>query len=232
MSEQTKPNIARVVVQLVIVVLVAPLLPLIISEDWGWWQGWAYAAVNILSFIASRLIVARVHPDLIRERARGLDVKGTKPWDKVLAPSLALGTILIAITAGLDRLYGWSSAFPVWVNLGALIVIVLGYTFSSWALVVNRFFSGTVRIQTERGHHVVTDGPYRIVRHPGYGGGLLGFVLFPLLLDSAWSFIPAALLTVVVIIRTALEDRALHAELPGYAEYAQKTRYRLIPGVW
>jgi protein-S-isoprenylcysteine O-methyltransferase Ste14 len=79
---------------------------------------------------------------------------------------------------------------------------------------------------------VVTDGPYRIVRHPGYAGALLGLVLLPLLLDSAWSFIPAALLTVGVIIRTALEDRTLHAELPGYAEYAQKTRYRLIPGVW
>ncbi|MEW6239191.1 MAG: isoprenylcysteine carboxylmethyltransferase family protein [Chloroflexota bacterium] len=232
MSEQNKPNITWVVVQLVIVVLVAPLLPMIISGDWNWWQGWVYAAVNILSFVVSRLIVNRVHPDLIRERARGLDVQDTKPWDKVLAPMLALGTIFIAIVAGADRLYGWSSAFPGWVHITAIGLIVLGYTFSSWALVVNRFFSGTVRIQTERGHHVVTDGPYRIVRHPGYAGALLGFVLIPLLLDSVWAFIPAGLLTVVVIIRTALEDATLQEELPGYAEYAQKTRYRLIPGVW
>jgi protein-S-isoprenylcysteine O-methyltransferase Ste14 len=232
MSEQNKPNVARVVIQLVIVVVVAPLLPMIISGDWGWWQGWVYAVVTILSFVVSRLIVRRVHPDLIQERARFMDAKDTKPWDKVLAPMLALGSILIAIVAGLDRFYGWSSAFPVWVNVAALIVIVLGYTFSSWALIVNRFFSGTVRIQTERGHHVVTDGPYRLVRHPGYAGALLGFVLIPLLLDSLWALLPAGLLVAVVVIRTALEDRTLQAELPGYAEYAQKTRYRLVPGVW
>ncbi len=232
MAEQTKPNIVRVVIQLVIVVLVAPLLPMIVSGDWDWWQGWVYAAVNILSFVVSRLIVARVHPDLIRERARFMEAQDTKPWDKALAPMLAFGSLLTTIVAGLDRLYGWSSAFPAWINLTALTVIVLGYTFSSWALVVNRFFSGTVRIQTERGHHVVTDGPYRFVRHPGYAGALLGFVLIPLLLDSLWAFIPAGLLTVVVFVRTALEDATLQKELPGYAEYAQQTRYRLIPGIW
>jgi protein-S-isoprenylcysteine O-methyltransferase Ste14 len=98
--------------------------------------------------------------------------------------------------------------------------------------VVNRFFSGTVRIQTERGHHVVTDGPYRFVRHPGYAGALLGFVLIPLLLDSVWAFIPAVLLIAITFVRTALEDATLQKELPGYAEYAQTTRYRLIPGIW
>jgi protein-S-isoprenylcysteine O-methyltransferase Ste14 len=113
-----------------------------------------------------------------------------------------------------------------------VIVMIAGYSFSSWALIVNRFFSGTVRIQTERGHHVVTDGPYRIVRHPGYAGGLLGFVMIPFLLDSLWALIPTFLLTVVLVVRTALEDATLQKELPGYAEYAQRTRYRLIPGVW
>jgi protein-S-isoprenylcysteine O-methyltransferase Ste14 len=188
--------------------------------------------VNILSFVVSRLIVRRVHPDLIRERARGMGAQDTKPWDKVLAPMLAFGSFFAAIVAGLDHLYGWSAAFPVWANIAALIVIVLGYTFSSWALIVNRFFSGTVRIQTERGHHVVTDGPYRFVRHPGYAGALLGFVLIPLLLDSLWALLPAGLLIAVVVVRTSLEDRTLQAELPGYAEYAQKTRYRLVPGIW
>ena len=109
---------------------------------------------------------------------------------------------------------------------------MLGYAFSSWALIVNRFFSGTVRIQTERGHHVVTDGPYRIIRHPGYAGSLLGYVFIPILLDSLWAFIPAVLLIIVMFIRTASEDSTLQTELPGYAEYAEKTRYRLIPGIW
>ena len=232
MSQETKPKLARVVVQLIIVVVIVPLLPMIISGDWDWWQGWAYAAINILSFAASRLLAARVHPDLIRERARFMEAKDTKPWDKVLAPLLALGSIFGAAVAGVDRLYGWSSAFPAWVGPAAAIVMIVGYSFSSWALIVNRFFSGTVRIQTERGHHVVTDGPYRIVRHPGYAGGLLGFAMIPLLLDSLWAFIPTILLTVVLVVRTALEDATLQKELPGYAEYAQRTRYRLIPGIW
>lgn len=232
MSQETKPKLARVIVQLIIVVVIAPLLPMIISGNWNWWQGWAYAAMNILSFFLSRLILARVHPDLIRERARFMEAQDTKPWDKVLAPLLALGSIFGAVVAGLDRLYGWSSAFPLWVNVTALFVMIVGYSFSSWALIVNRFFSGTVRIQTERGHHVVTDGPYRIMRHPGYAGGLLGFVMIPFLLDSLWALIPTALLTVVLVVRTALEDATLQKELPGYAEYAQKTRYRLVPGIW
>lgn len=229
---QHMSSMARVIVQLVIVVVIVPLLPLIISGEWSWWQGWAYAAINILSFVISRLLLARVHPDLIRERARFMEASDTKPWDKVLAPLLAFGSIFGAVVAGVDRLYGWSPAFPLWVNVTALAVMILGYSFSSWALIVNRFFSGTVRIQTERGHHVVMDGPYRFVRHPGYAGGLLGYVVIPLLLDSLWAFIPTFLLTVVLFVRTALEDATLQKELPGYAEYAQRTRYRLIPGVW
>jgi len=232
MTEQPKVNLVRVLVQLLIVVVLFPLLPLLISGDWDWWQGWVYFALTVLSFILSRLVVRRVHPDLIRERARFMDAQDTKPWDKILAPLLALGSVFVAIVAGVDHLYRWTSSFAAWVHIATIIVMVLGYTFSSWALVVNRFFSGTVRIQTERGHHVVTEGPYRFVRHPGYAGALLGFVLIPLLLDSLWALIPAALLTIVVIIRTALEDATLQKELPGYAEYAQRTRYRLIPGVW
>ncbi len=227
-----KPNLARAILQVALIVLVAPFLPMIISGDWDWWEAWAYAASAILSFVASRAVVAGVHPDLILERARIMDAKDTKPWDKILAPLLGIGSILILIVAGLDRFYGWSSAFPVGAKLTALAGIVIGYAFSLWALVENRFFSGTVRIQAERGHHVVSSGPYRLIRHPGYAGGLLGYILIPVLLDSLWAFIPAALLVIVMVVRTALEDRTLQAELPGYAEYAQKTRYRLVPGVW
>ena len=232
MAEQNKPNLARAILQMVLVVVVAPFLPMIISGKWDWWQAWAYALASIFAFAVSRLIVNRVHPDLIRERARFLQAKDTKPWDKVLAPLLGIGSILILVVAGLDRFYRWSNPFSPSVNGIALIGVILGYAFSSWALIVNRFFSGTVRIQTERGHHVVTDGPYRIVRHPGYAGGMFGYIFIPLLLDSAWAFLPAILLGIVMIVRTALEDKTLQKELPGYAEYAQGTRYRLLPGIW
>jgi protein-S-isoprenylcysteine O-methyltransferase Ste14 len=232
MAEQNKTNVLRVIVMTVVVVVAAPFLPMILSGQWDWWQAWAYAAAAILSFVLSRAIVARVHPDLIKERARFMEAKDTKPWDKILAPLLGIGSILVLLVAGLDRSYGWSSPFSPIANILALTGIVIGYAFSSWALVANRFFSGTVRIQTERGHRVVSSGPYRLIRHPGYAGGLLGYVLIPVLLDSLWAFIPAGLLAAVMVARTALEDRTLQAELPGYAEYAQRTRYRLIPGGW
>ena len=230
---ETEKNLTwRIIVQLVIVVIIAPFIPMIISSQWGWWQAWAYAVASILSFVISRLIVNRVHPDLIKERGRFMQAKDTKPWDKLLAPLLGLGSILILVVAGLDKYYAWSPASSLISNLVALFGIVLGYGFSSWALVENRFFSGTVRIQTERGHHVITTGPYRIVRHPGYAGGLLGYIFIPLLLNSLWAFIPAVLLAIVMIIRTALEDKTLQAELPGYKEFVQKTKYRLLPGIW
>ena len=232
MVKQDKPDIWRAIVQMVIVVLIAPFIPMIISSQWDWWQAWAYSIASILAFVFSRLIVARKHPDLIAERARFMQAKDTKPWDKVLAPLLGLGSILILVVAGLDQTYGWSSAFSTGVNIIALFGIVIGYGFSSWALIENRFFSGTVRIQTERGHHVISTGPYRIMRHPGYAGGLFGYLFIPLLLDSLWAFIPAVLLVIVMVTRTALEDKTLQAELPGYSEFAQKTKYRLIPGIW
>ncbi len=211
--------------------MVAPFIPMIVSGQWGWWQAWAYAVVSILSFVISRIIVNRRHPDLIKERARFMQAKDTKPWDKILAPLLGLGSILILIVAGVDK-PTWTPASSLIWNLAALFGILLGYGFSSWALIENRFFSGTVRIQTERGHHVVSTGPYRIIRHPGYAGGLFGYLFIPLLLNSLWAFIPVVLLMIVMVVRTALEDKTLQEELPGYKEYAQKTRYRLLPGIW
>lgn len=232
MTEPRKDLTLRVIIQLIIVVLVAPFIPMIISGQWSWWQAWAYALVSILAFVVSRIIVNRVHPDLIQERARFLNAKDTKSWDKLLAPLLGLGIILILVVAGLDKYYDWTSASSLTINLIALFGIIFGYSFSSWALVENRFFSGTVRIQTERGHHVISTGPYRIVRHPGYAGGLFGYIFIPLLLNSVWAFIPAILLCIVMVIRTALEDKTLQAELPGYKEYTRRTRYRLLPWIW
>ena len=232
MSDTKRTFTLKIIVQMLLVVFVAPCIPLIISDQWNWWQAWVYAVVSILTFIISRILVNRRHPDLIAERARFMEAKDTKPWDKVLAPLLGVGSILVVVVAGLDKYYGWTHASSLTVNLIALFGILFGYAFSSWALIENRFFSGTVRIQTERGHHVVSTGPYRIVRHPGYAGGLFGYIFIPLLLDSYWAWIPTILLCIVMIIRTALEDKTLQAELPGYKEFSQKTKYRLFPGIW
>lgn len=222
----------RRLVLLFIVVFVFPLLPILISGDWTWWEAWFYALISAAGFIASRVLAAQRHPDIIEERARSMELEGAKPWDKILAPSLAFGNILILVVAGIDHRFGWTSPFPLAVKLLAILIIILGYLLGSWALLENRFFSGVVRIQKDRGHHVVSSGPYHFIRHPGYAGALWAYLCTPLLLDSAWALLPALLLAGVLILRTALEDNTLQQELPGYKDFTHKTRYRLFPGVW
>lgn len=128
--------------------------------------------------------------------------------------------------------FGWSPDLTVASRLVALVVWVLGDVFSKWAAVSNRFYSRIVRIQKDRGHTVVTDGPYRYVRHPGYAGGLVAGLATPIVLGSLWALVAVGVLALLLVIRTALEDKTLHEELLGYTEYAQQTRYRLMPGVW
>ncbi len=223
---------ARQVVVLVLVVVGMPFLPLLISWRWGWWEAWVYAAIGVLGFVVSRALAARRHPDLLSERARGLRQEDAKAWDRVLAPAVALGAGSIPLVAGLDGRFGWSGAFGLPSKVLALVVILAGYALSSYALIENRFFSGTVRIQTERDHRVVSSGPYRWVRHPGYAGGLLAHLATPVLLDAGWAFVPAVVIAILTVVRTGLEDRALQEELEGYREYARRVRYRLVPGVW
>jgi len=224
----------RTIVQMLVFIVLVPFLPLLISLEWDWWQAWAYGLIGVLGFIISRILVNMRHPDLLAERAKFMQHENTKPWDEVLARLVGLGGALIPLAAGLDVKYGWSETdYSLSVELAALFLILVGYAISSWALMENRFFSGTVRIQTERGHHVISTGPYAYVRHPGYAGALLTYFATPLLLDSPWTFVPVIFMAVVLVIRTDLEDRTLKHELPGYKDYAtQKTRYRLLPGIW
>lgn len=232
MNTQAKLITPKIIVRLAFVLIVFPLTPMIISGVWDWWEAWAYLVINVLGFIVSRVLAARRTPDIISERARSMDMQDAKPWDKILSPALAFGSLLILIVAGADKGFGWTTPFTLNAKLAALLVVILGYAIGSWALVENKFFSGVVRIQTDRGHRVVTTGPYRFVRHPGYAGALWTYLATPILFDSLWAFIPSLLLFAVLVLRTSLEDRTLQAELPGYAEYAQRTRYRLFPGIW
>ena len=137
--------------------------------------------------------------------------------------------IFSALDAG--RL-GLSGRLPAWAYVAGWLVFLLSYGLTSWAMSVNRWFSTVVRIQADRGQHVVSDGPYRFVRHPGYLGGIGGFVAMPVVLGSLWGLVGTVSLIVILIIRTYLEDRMLARELPGYADYAKTVRRRLVPGVW
>ncbi len=150
-----------------------------------------------------------------------------------LLSAMGLLTIAQYVVASLDVRWSWSPQVPFAVRIAGLVVVALGYDgLLVWAMVSNAFFVATVRHQSERGQTVVSRGPYHYVRHPGYLGTLLMYFGAPFLLDSLWAVIPAVLNMAVLIVRTALEDRMLHAELPGYEEYADRVRWRLLPGVW
>jgi len=232
MQSTKKIASVRVLIQALFFVVVMPFLPLLISGQWNWWAGWAYGILGFLSFVISRVLAARKNPDLIAERAKFMQHEDAQSWDKLIIPVIGLMGVVIAVIAGLDRLYHWTVNFGLWVNLSGLFLLIIGYVFSSYALIVNRFFSGMVRLQTDRGQQVISTGPYRIVRHPGYAGGILAYLATPILLNSIWILIPIFLTIALFVVRTFLEDRFLQENLAGYREYAERVKFRLIPGIW
>lgn len=150
-----------VAVQLLLFVVVAPFLPLLISRRWQWWEAWVYAIVGVLGFGVSRLLAARRHPDLLAERARFMRHPDAKSWNRILAPLLGLGGAALPLVAGFDALLGWSAGFSLPLKIVALVSMLAGLALATYALMENRFFSGMVRIQTDRGHYVISSGPSR-----------------------------------------------------------------------
>ena len=192
---------------------------------------WAFVVAHSGSHLALTLIVFRRNLDLLKERQR--PGEGAKRWDRVLLSIYIVPATAIFVVAGLDvgRSH-WSDTVPLWLQVIGLAIFVISFAFDIWAIAVNNFYSRVVRIQQDRGHHIITDGPYRFVRHPSYVGSTVAWVCTALALGSWWALLPAALVGLVFIVRTSLEDRTLHDELEGYAEYARQVRYRLLPGVW
>jgi protein-S-isoprenylcysteine O-methyltransferase Ste14 len=188
---------------------------------------WLYLAIYAAVFIVSLLIL---DPDLVRERMR--------PGGKRPPLALWLFTLVMVlhwVMAGLDRgRFHWSdNIMPVWLQALGLVAIAAGYALALWAMYVNRFFSSVVRIQSDRGQHVVTSGPYRWVRHPGYLAGIVVILMSGVALGS-W---PATAMLVVfcmpfLLYRASTEDRMLQAALGGYRDYASRVRWRLMPGIW
>lgn len=232
MGSPKKTFSSRILIQAFLFVILIPFLPLLISRQWNWWEGWVYGLLGVISFAISRLLAAKQHPDLIAERAKFMQHEDAQSWDKKIIPIVGLVGVMLVVVSGLDRLFGWTSIFSIWVRLLGLILLVAGYSISSYALITNRFFSGMVRLQTERGQHVVSSGPYQWVRHPGYAGGLLSYLAAPLLLNSYWLFLPVLITVGLYVLRTSLEDCFLQENLPGYREYAKQVRFRLMPGIW
>jgi len=213
--------------------LVAPLVLLLAGGEAAWLAGWAYIVLAMVATTGSRLIALKVSPEMLAERSRAGEVQGVPAWDRPLVFIIALaGPLATLLVAGLDHRFRWPPHFAVATQVAGCVLLALAYAFSVWAITSNRFFSAVVRIQTERGHQVVRSGPYAIVRHPAYAGGILAMLALPLMLDAAWSSVPAVCVAAVMVVRTALEDRMLQERLPGYRDYCTFVRFRLIPGVW
>lgn len=196
----------------------------------GWAMAWVYIAVYGGAMAGNSLILMLLRPELIGERNRIRN--DTKGWDKVLGLLVTFSALSICVISGLDVRFGWLPPLPAWLSFAAVAVAVPGHLLFLWALASNRFFSATVRVQRERGHKVVTGGPYRYLRHPGYTGSIALNLAAPLVLGSAVGLVPAALTICLIVLRTSLEDRMLREELEGYEGFARRVRFRLLPGVW
>ncbi len=220
----------RGILALAAFVTVVGVLLFLPAGDIRWAEGWLFLLVFLLLTVASSIYLWRTNPDIFVARSR--IHPGTKAWDKVLMAILLPSLFAVFVVAGFDAgRFQWSNVPPGVIVLGYVLLCV-GFFISIWVYKVNKFAEPSVRIQTDRGHKVIDTGPYAIVRHPLYLGGLIMFIGIPLALGSYWALIPTAVGTLIIIVRIVLEDRTLQEELAGYKEYAARVRYRLIPGVW
>jgi protein-S-isoprenylcysteine O-methyltransferase Ste14 len=233
LEQEDRKALWKGLVRLILIIPIMLATLLLTAGKWDWWEAWAYTLTSLAVVFGSRVFMILNHPDLALERAQAHQREDVKEWDKFLMPFTALiGPFISWIVVGLDQRFGWSPDLPDWIQVIALILIQLGSLLGSWAMVVNRYFSSQVRIQTDRDQEVVREGPYRIIRHPGYAGALISWLAAPVFFSSLWVILPTALVIIASLFRTALEDRTLQEELPGYEEYTQQTKHRLVPGVW
>jgi len=233
-ASEARPAVWRAllkrIVAVFVVILVMDLLLFVPAGRLDWPTAWVLSLLYGVFLLAYAVWGTLKAPDLLKERSQVAE--NVKVWDKVI---MAIYTVLLLATlvlAGLDAgRVRWSQMSVAWQVLGlAGMVLSAGLIF--WTILSNAYLGRMVRIQEDRGHQVVTGGPYRYVRHPMYVGIILLFPCMTLFLGSWWALVPVCLIAMLMVIRTALEDRTLQAELPGYAEYSRRVRYRLLPGVW
>jgi protein-S-isoprenylcysteine O-methyltransferase Ste14 len=234
-AEPMSPAVRKgLIVWIVKALLGMPLIGLILFALAGtvhWVDGWVFFILGLLAVSAHFLVLLWANPALLAARSRDLYEQEAPRWDKIL---VALGAAVFPYASwgvsALDFRFEWTTWMPLALQVAAVVVFVLAWAVILWATVANRFFTTTVHIQP--GHRVEDTGPYRFVRHPGYVGAMLYYTVSPLIMGSWWGLIPALLADVCIVWRTVLEDRFLHANLPGYPDYAARVRHRLVPGVW
>lgn len=227
----TTGGVARWAAQMIAALVIFGAILFLAAGRLDWLAGWAYLGLNALTQVLCAIVLIPRQADMLSERSQVRE--GTKNWDRFFTPAIVIvGTLAVLITAGLDERFGWSAPISMSLWVGGLALAFCSQMFVLWAMASNSFFATTVRIQNDRGHNVVSSGPYAFVRHPGYLGSIIFNLTLPLVLDSVWTLIPALLTIALIVARTSLEDQTLQDELPGYREYAMTVRYRLFPGIW
>lgn len=194
-----------------------------------WWNGWVVVGFLLGLGAATSRVIER-SPGLKDERRKA--AARAPRWDRIAVrlTNLALPAILLA--AAVDHRLAGGAGVPVIASAVAFALMLPAVVLTYHAMAANAFFSSHVRIQHDRAHVVVSRGPYGVLRHPGYAGAAAFNLLVPVALGSWWALVPAVLAAALLLWRTSKEDRFLATELPGYAAYAARVRYRLIPGVW
>lgn len=204
------------------------------ASTWYWWEAWIIVGLWTIFGIVMTHYLLRHDPALLAERLKLVPLhKDQKVWDKAIMLLFFIAGIGLYIVPGFDVVrYGWSEPLPLWIRIIAILVHLPCFVFLGWVMRENTYLSQVVKIDNERGHQVVTSGPYALVRHPMYTVVIILLFAVPVALGSRFALILAIFLTMLLIMRTYLEDRTLHAELEGYPDYAKQTRFRLIPGIW
>ena len=230
MPPQVKRGVTRWIVRETMGVVMLAAMLFLTAGTLSWFAGWVMVIVMAGWVIATAIVVIPRYPELLAERTG--PKKGAKTWDTALLGLYGVLMIVMWIVAGLDFRNSWSSGIGPTAQIVALLIVIAGYGLVVWATGTNAFFSQVVRIQSERGHTVISSGPYHYVRHPAYVGMILVLLAAPVMLGSWGALIPGVIAAVLMIIRTSLEDKMLQAELSGYTEYTRQVRYRLVPGIW
>jgi protein-S-isoprenylcysteine O-methyltransferase Ste14 len=221
----------KIAVQVVAGVSIFMALLFVPAGHIDWVMGWVFFIAYMGGTLIGVAMLSKANPELVEERRQVKE--GTKKWDQVLTNLFSLLTLpAVLIVSGLNERFGWPPRVALPIQIAALVVAALGFILVFWSMLSNPFFATYVRIQEDRGHRVASGGPYRVVRHPGYGGMIISTLATPVMLGSLWGLIPAGVGMGIMIARTTLEDRTLQNELAGYREYAAQVRYRLLPGIW
>jgi len=192
---------------------------------------WIYIGIYAVGGLIIGILLKKKSPKLLNDR--GKMQEGTKQTDKYIILTYFFFAIIITpLIAGIDKRFNLSDIIPFYYLYLGIVLYIISAIFSTWPMLHNPFFEDTIRIQKEKNHNVINTGPYKIVRHPGYLGMLLGSIALPLALGSVLAFIPLVIMIFLILIRTYYEETTLQKELTGYSEYCKEVKYRLIPFIW